>query len=367
MIDVLVEGDFEGSPVLDSLVLEFGHGVPGDDYAHPHVMACCPEYDLSSPNCERGHEQACMADLAEQGCKSIVPNLHDFAEDDEFGGPGLVNAVKRAAIHKIADYVRDHQVDCIEQFITNTGIGPTPPTCDEEDNGVGYDALLEAGAWSFDPPGLVSNVEISVQSASWTSLHPLDGSAEHCQSSGDNDDVLFLEHEPPDPGSKLFLLATGSVALHGPALDGNPVEGYGALGSAATGCQPGRCSSLRVAIDSTRSVAALEGFELYAASAAEVGTSDQSVVVQDFRVLLWDSTPALLDDAGGTLTIPPGHARFAVSAAVDDMRGAITATNASPIVLSQVEHAWSSSGFEILHRDALGQEWVLVIMPIQWQ
>lgn len=364
-IDVLVEGNFDGSPLWDELVLDFGHGVDGDGYEHPHVMACCPAYDFDAQNCDQGHEQACFADLVEQGCKSMETNLRDFASD-QFGGGGIINAAKRAAVHKIADHVRDHQEDCLKRFIYDTGIGMTGSTCDAEGNSVPYEEMLESGVWAFDPDGLVDNVEISVRTADWTGLYPKDGTEQQCSSADDNDGVLFLEIDPA-PESMLLHMLAGSAALRGPSLDGGRVEGFAELGAEARGCQAGQCSTMAIAIDPTVGVASLENLEMFAASAAEVGTAEAAMTVDDFRILLWDSTPATLDREGQTLTIPAGRAWFAVSAAAGGVVGVVAATNATEIVITRVRDQWASSTFTLAYQDGAGEPWALVIMPAQWQ
>lgn len=364
-IDVAVAGSFDGSPASDMLVLEFGHGIDGDSYDEPHVMACCPAYDFAAPSCGQKHEQACMADLAEQGCKSIETNLRDFATE-AYGGDSLADAIARSAIHKVADYVRKHQGDCITEFVANTGIGPTEPSCDMDDNGVDYDSLLETGQWTFDPDGPIDDVTISVQAASWTGLYPTDGSAESCSSGDDNDGVLFLEIDPA-PESMRLQLVEGDAVLHGPQLGGGEIRGAAALGSWATSCGPGDCSTLGISVDPLTESASVESLELRSASVAAVGTADASLSVDDVRVRLWDRTPARLDPTGTTLTLSAGSAWFAVSAASGDAHGVVSANNETEIVIREDYDGWSTSAFTIAHRDDAGRRWALVIEPAQWR
>ncbi|MCX4243756.1 hypothetical protein [Paraliomyxa miuraensis] len=362
-IEIVVDGPFDGAPVFDGLVLEFGPGVMGDSYQSPHVMACCPEYDDSVPSCGQPHERYCMADLAEQGCKSMEPNLRDFA-DDAFGGGSIADAARRAAVNKIADYVRGHQDECISAFIQDTGIGSILPSCDDDDNGIGYDTLLESGSWSFDPPGLVNNVEISVVEANWTGVHPT-GEPDECFSADDNDGVLFLEIDP-DPGSAISYLVAGSAELEGPSLYDSIVRGSGELASEVNGCQPGACSTLAVLLDAAAGTASLENLEIHAAGAAEVGTEDLVVTVDGFAVRLWDSTPAVVDEEGMSLAISPGAAWFAVSATSGGIPGVVNATNETALVLIKTAEGWASSAFTIGHEDGLGH-WTLVVASAQWQ
>jgi hypothetical protein len=153
-------------------------------------------------------------------------------------------------------------------------------------------------------------------------------------------------------------LAAGSAAFYGPSLEGERIEGAGALGPA---------SSLALLVDPGTGSASLENLELHSAGAAEVRMGGESVAIERFQVRLWDSTPATVDDEGQTLTISPGHARFAVSARALDTSGVVTATNTTAIVITMVHDSWMTSGFTIDHRDDAGQGWSLVVLPGRWE
>ena len=165
-------------------------------------MACCPSYDASGQNCVQHHERACLIDLVEQGCKSMVAKIEDYAHDTY---PDVLHTAQRNAVLKVADYVRDHQGDCTAAFREETGIAGTVPECDEEGNGVPFVSMLEDGVWAFDPKGPIDNVEIAVAEARWTGLYPLDDdqlAVKSCDSADDNDGVLVLEVDPtPGPRS----------------------------------------------------------------------------------------------------------------------------------------------------------------------
>jgi hypothetical protein len=358
-IDVTIEGDFDGSPVSDSLELQFGPGVDGDSYDAPHVMACCPELDLSAPFCEQPHEQFCMADLVEQGCKSMETNLRDFA-NDAFGGMSIEDAVKRSAVHKIADHVRDHQADCIKAFVENTGIGTIPPACDEDGNGVGYDSLLEAGSWSFDPDGLVTNVSISVPEANWDSVHPLDEAPGECLSANDNDGVLFLEIDP-DPGSIKGRLTAGYAALYGPRDDG-VIQGIAELDSTTLGCATGRCSEIAVVDDSAVGRGSLVNLQIYSTTPTMFG----GVLVDAFELRLWNATAASFDARAGAFVVQPGHAWFAIRAVSGEWSGAITATNETELTIARTPEGWLTSALVVSYHDGIGGHWRLVVAPTQW-
>jgi hypothetical protein len=350
LLDIVIEGGFDGSPVSDSFELPFGHGVEGDSYDDPLVMACCPWYATGSPNCGQHHERACLIDLVEQGCKSMVVKIEDYAYDTF---PGVLDTVKRNAVLKIADYVRHHQGDCTGAFWGQTGIAGTEPACDEDDDGVSFASMLETGVWAFDPDGPIDNVEVSVAQAEWTGLYPSDDE-QHlvgtCQSADDNDGVVFLEIDPV-PESKILRLASGSIALAGPST-----EGTGELSPSST---------LAVNVEANGS-ASLENLALHSTGTAVVVTAGMSIPVDAFHVRLWDRTPAAVDADRTTLTIAPGAARFAMSATALGESRVRFATNATPIVLTKHPDGWHTAAFSIAYPHH-ANPWSLVIAPAQWK
>lgn len=358
LLEAVVEGPFQGSPSSSQIPLAFGPGVPGDSYAEPHVMACCTTFEADEA-CEQGHERACMLDLAEQGCRSLEPNIRDYA-DESYSGPGLENAIAHAAIQKIADHVRDHLGDCFTAFGRDTAIEDTMPSCDPL---VEYDALLETGVWSFDPKGAVDQVTISVVDAQYDGVHPIDGAPASCESADDNDHVVFSQVDP-EPGATHLTLASGRATLYGPRFD---AMGIAELGSLATGCAAERCSTLALAMDRTVGMASLEDLRLRLAGTAEVGVPGAGIRIDDFSVRLWDATPATLDEAGTTATVPPGGAWFVVSAASGDSRSMITATNETAIVLREEPGGWTSAAFSIARRLPDGDRWSLIVAPAEWR
>jgi hypothetical protein len=349
-VDIVIEHDFDGSPEVGFFELPFGHGVEGDSYEAPLVMACCPWYDTSpgATNCDQPHERACLVDLVEQGCKSMVAKIEDHAHE-RF--PGLLDTAKRQAVLKVAEHVRTHQGDCTAAFREDTGIAATQPTCDEEGNGVPYVSMLENGVWMFDPDGAVKNVEIAVAQAQWTGLYPnpVDDpyGAASCESADENDGVLFLEIDPA-AGTKVLHLVAGGVELVGAG-----VAGVGEIDSTST-----------LALASEPGAASLEDFALHSAGAAAVLVGDVTVPVDDFHVRLWGRAPAVVE--GSTLTVQPSGARFAVSATVLGESRVNTATNATPIVVTKEAGGWRTSAFSI-ESPHVGEPWLLVVAPGRWQ
>jgi len=349
-IDIVIEGNFDGSPAGDSFELPFGQGVEGDSYEEPLVMACCPWYDTSLPNCGQHHQRACIIDLVEQGCTSMVARIEDYAYDTY---PGLLDTVQRNAVLQVAEYVRTHLNDCAAAFWEETDIASTPPACDEYDNGQPYISMLEDGVWTFDPDGPIDKVQISVAEAQWNGLYPIEDAhhtAKACQSADYNDGVVFLEVDPT-PESKILRLAAGSVTLHGPSM-----EGIGELSSSST---------LAIVMGASSS-GSLENLALHSAEAANLITADMTIPVEAFHIRLWDRTPAVVDADRTTLTVAPGAARFALSATAFGESRVRFATNATPIVITKQPLGWHSSAFSI-HDPDHGEPRSLVIAPAWWQ
>jgi hypothetical protein len=150
-------------------------------------------------------------------------------------------------------------------------------------------------------------------------------------------------------------------------VDGMEIGGFGALSSTATGCEAEHCSTMAVVLDPSTGSASLENLDLRSAGSAQVGTPNENLTVDDFRVQLWDRTAAVLDEAAGSMTIPPGEAWFALSAAINGAVGVVAATNETPIVIGRHDGDWSTSEFTIAYQDGFGEHWVLAIMPARWQ
>lgn len=123
---------------------------------------------------------------------------------------------------------------------------------------------------------------------------------------------------------------------------------------------------LALLVNPAAGTASLEGFELHSASPTVIGNANLDMSIDGFAVRLWDATPAALDPEAQTVTVPPGGAWFAVSAASEGMPGVVNATNETALVLTKVpDGGWISSAFVLGHENAWGR-WTLVVMPSQW-
>ncbi|MCX4243075.1 hypothetical protein [Paraliomyxa miuraensis] len=341
-VDVVVEHAFEGSPETAFLDFDFGPIADGDSYSDPLVMACCPLWDPSSPNCAQPHERACWIDVIEQGCSSMVDEIEMFAHDTF---PGVLNTAKRNAVLKVAEYVAENQGACIAAFRDDTDIASTLQECDADDNGsFDFGDMLETGMWTFDPPGAVQNVEISVHSAWISKIYPI-GADEPapmtCSSADENDATRFVEVDPP-PEAVVLGLASGGASLVGPAADG-----FSALDTTST-----------LAITS----GALENLALHSGGTTIVAHG-MTIPVDGLHLQLRERAPAVAE--GATLTIAPGAARFGAGVSALGESRHRWVTNATPIVVTHDADGWASSGFEI-KETVDGEPWTIAIAPARW-
>lgn len=108
----------------------------------------------------------------------------------------------------------------------------------------------------------------------------------------------------------------------------------------------------------------LENLVLHASGPAVLVVEGIEITVDAYHVRLWDPAVMSVDDDGAAL-VPTGGARFAISASASGHSAARTATNSTPIVITQEGEGWHTSGFTIAyaHRD---ESWAVVIGPAQW-
>lgn len=341
------------------LIVDFGSATSPDSYDEPHVMACCPEYE--GPPCAEPHAQACVVDMIEQGCKSLVPRLEELAED---------RPLLKEPILKTAEWIAkaSSQAACIQAFVFDTGVGDTVPSCDANNNTVfPYDGAVDGAMWSFDPDTttLVDSVVLTIENPEvfdWTA--PGDPpQPEQCESSGDNDHLFFLEIDPTIGDVKVSL-AGGSVTLVGPVLGGEKISGNATLASTGTQCAAPYCSHAAWTLGPSGD-GDLHSMSFYSKGASDVGTSAEEVTVDSFQIHLF--TPAKGTVSQGKLTIPAGEALFVVSASSLDESRWLSAWNSTAIEIRPVRGYWSISTFTIDYEDASGDVWDMDLAPSTWR
>ncbi len=324
-----------------------------DSYEAPQVMACCPELDTS---CFAPHEQACIVDLVEQGCKSISVALEELADDM----PGIANALNKAALWVNQE---SSQIACLNAFLVDTGVATTEATC-----GTLLAGQLSGASWSFNPDttNLVDDVKISISGAQILNVTPSSFTDEftpdQCASSNDNDGVFFLEVDP-NAGDTKTKLSAGGVALSGPQVGGQPILGEATLSSASTSCAGSNCSHAAWSVDAQEG--RLHSMSLYSSGINVVGTTGDSLSVDSFGVHLYADTVGVASKDG--FTIAAGNALFVLSA--EAMGGAykLSARNSTPVQLRHVGDHWSMETFSIDYADEAGDIWSLAVGPTIWQ
>lgn len=320
-------------------------------------MACCDPFDPATDSfCGDGYEYACVMDLVQTLCISLVPRLNAVGEEVAVGSNQIV---------ALANWVNDNQHECHNTFILDTGIWSLPQqdTCDPVDI-----AEMLKTTWhlpnSDDWPD-ITDPFITLDSAEILDLYiPSDGTALECTGPSFNEGVSFLEVDPEDPGEIKMVLDDGTGMLVGPEVEGNPVTGYGRLRSLETGCGPGQCSNARFRdwMDGTWD---LTGLWLYGASPAVVGNRSTMITVDSHNIALERGVTGV-SPRHGLYEIGAGRARFVVGATAAGSGASLRATNTSTISLRESEAGWYVLPFSIAYTDAGGKTWDLTVSQTHW-
>jgi hypothetical protein len=335
----------------------FGFEFGEDSYSEPLVMACCDPFDPATHSfCGDGYEYACVMDIVQTMCISLVHRLN-AAGEEAGAGSGQVFA--------LANWVNENQQECHNTFILDTGIWGLPhqDTCDP----VEITEMLET-TWyipnSDDWPD-ITDAFITLDAAELTDIYiPNDGTALECTGPNFNAGVSFLDVEPEDPGEIKMMLEDGMGMLAGPKLDGKPVIGYGDLRSLETGCGPGKCSNahFRDWMDGTWD---LTGLWLYGASPTVVGNRSTTITVDSYNIAL-ERPVTGVSPRHGLYEIEAGRARFVVGATAAGSGASLRATNTSTISLRESDVGWYALPFSISYTDTEGKAWDLTVSQTHW-
>ncbi|MEM9462613.1 MAG: hypothetical protein AAGF11_51170 [Myxococcota bacterium] len=347
-LEVNIQFDGDSAPI----VVDYGSSIEDDSYAEPKVMACCPPAGVGL-TCAEPHSQACVVDAIEQGCKSMAIRLEEFAQD-------LGPAPKEAAL-KAADYIATHQQDCFDTFAVDTGITTTPPGCDANSNSDPNFADLAIGAsWSFDPPGLLNDVMITITNAEQQGVFPWTSDAEYpgeeCLSSDFNDHVAFSELPPELDPDDLISLLHGQVEIRGPM-----VLETAALASVRTGCSEA-CS--RLAVVETASTAKLS----YMLGRGDTPVTIGGLAVDAFRAELVGEVDAVSLDSSA-YEIPRADAIFAISGQALGNSALVSVTNHTPIRFrpGYLPGSWDVDPIQLRYTDEEGSVYDFFLGATQWQ
>ncbi|MEM9454641.1 MAG: hypothetical protein AAGF11_10715 [Myxococcota bacterium] len=347
-----LEVDIQFDDNSEPIAVDYGPSIEGDSYAEPKVMACCPPVE-ADPACAEPHSQACVIDAIEQGCKSIAVRLEEFAQD-------LDPASKEAAL-KAANYIATHQPDCAQAFAISTGITTTPPGCDANDNSDPDFAELAIGAsWSFDPPGLLDDVTITITNAEQQGVFPWKSDPEYpgeeCLSADFNDHVVLSELPPGLGPDDFTTLLDGGVEVRGPTLLETTT-----LASAATGCSEA-CS--RIAIVQTADTARLR----YMLGRGDAPTTVGGMAIDAFRAELVGEVDAVNLGSDG-YEVPRASAVFALSARAVGSSALVGVTNYTPIRFrpGRVAGSWDVDPVQLRYTDHKGDVYDFFVGATRWQ
>lgn len=330
----------EADTMSEEVTVSYGNLVEGESYEEPRVMGCCPAYDPDEPSCSQPHTQACLVDLTEQGCASIVYELNAAANER--------SGAAKEALLKAANYVAsaEGQDACFKAFAVDTGIATTSPSCDADNSAtVEYDQLAVGASWSFDPPGLIPNVTISIEDAEHQGLFPWTSDPEFpgdtCTSSWDNNTVVLLELDPNDP---VFELTYGTAEVRGEGLIDRAT-----LESSRTTCGE-HCSGISISESA-------EGAELnWMLALGERGQTVDGVLIEKFRAELQGPIVATPDGRGGYV-VAAGDALFALSGSAMGASATVFAPNLRPIYFRPARTVgWSVDPIHIAYKNAASNE-----------
>lgn len=337
------------------LSVNFGQADSPDSYEDPHVMACCPP--IGSPPCENPHLQACTIDMIEQGCKSLVARLEEFAND---------RPLFREPLLETANWIArsSSQQACLQTFLFDTAVATTEPSCNDESNSVfDFTAALEGVTWTFDPDttNIIDRVELTILNPEiWDAKSPIDP-PETCISSGDNDHLSFLETDPTIGDFKANL-SEGTLALAGLTSDGAHLDSQALLSSAATSCVAPRCSHATWSLGG--SDGELNAMSLFSHQPVQLETPMGILTLDSFQFNLF--APARGMVSGNALTIAAGEALFIASGQALGEQRWITVSNATPIQVHATQGGWSIEGFTIDYQDAAGDILEVTLPSSTW-
>ncbi len=337
----------------ESIIVDYGPSTEGDTYAEPKVMACCPPVGVDAP-CEEPHIQACVVDALVQGCKSLATRLEEYGAD--------LGAAGKEAANKAADFIAKNQTACYNAFAVNTGIAGTTPACDAANNNVPHfpDEAI-GGSWSFDPPGLIDDVTITVTNAEFFEVFPWTTDPEYpgdeCRSSEDNDHVVLSEVPlglGPDDFTTLFH---GRVEVRG----SNFIESA-TLASTRTACSEG-CS--RLAIVGPAGAKRLS----YLLARGDALTTVGGIDVDAFRAELVGEAHALNFPGSLVYEIPRDSATFAISGRALGSSALVGVTNYSPIRFrpGHLAGSWDMDPIQLRYTDAQGDVYDFFLGASRWQ
>lgn len=347
--------NFSAAGMASGDAFEFGHGVDGDFYATPKVMACCDPFELPMPGegfWDQPHAKACVADLVEQACRSVTFKIQDAAEDF----PVTIANQAIALSNWVAS--AEGQESCRDAFWIATGASEATEDVDLALSGARWD-LPNDSKWKTikDPFAVVVNLEI-------LDIYPTEDDGEmllECLSGAANNDVSFVQ-AVPGASTPHYKLNAATVSLAGPKYDGQTITGNGALASAGTSCTA--CSRAAMKPSGTQQLM-VEMLDLRSAAPVNVGTPATHVTLDRYWVSLYEPVAATRLTAN-QYRIPAGE-DFLLSTTFAGAAHIIPAKNSTPITVTVGPAATTMGAFQIAYTDVSGALWKMTVNASSWQ
>lgn len=356
-------GDFTAYFGADGLEEEpydvsFGDVDSADSYDKPFVVACCGPL-VEMPSCPDGdtdqHLWACYMDAVQQLCVGIGTKVEEVRQNVPDS-----HAFIKPSLAKLRDWLNEESsiIECQDVFMESTGLKAFDCSAD-------YSSLVEGTTWAFSNTehGLITNPYVRVDYLEIVDVEKPDV-GEPCTDLHDNDTYIPLELGPQQPGWTRLVLASGTVVLQGPSIDGRAVWGRAGLASEAAACEGKQCSSLAADLEAGAGTWRLEGLQLHSVGAASAGSGRTEIGVDEYTISLFGPVDGIRTEGG--YEIDAGTAVLSLSGRTAFGDYSLTTTNRSRIVLRHTPQGWTMLPFEIGYIDRNGDAWSLVVDAPSW-
>lgn len=329
-------------------------GALDEPYEMPAVMACCDPDASPSQDDLLGH---CGSDMIEQVCRSVPARLQKLIDDGKF-------PVGKEQAQKLQNWLADNQQACFDGLYMPTGI----PGSLAETSWLVNDG--KNGAWF-----LLNDFTITLDHSQVDSVSLPQDSTDYlvCYDNDYNNTEIFEEDEVPSTpgfGSVTYLVNSPLATVTGPELLGGRVSAVGRFTSLTSGCTEPWCSRLEISTDDSSGLWSLDELELFGDGPVSMTNGSASVTVERVAIRLYGrGLETVSSDHMDThmYMLEAGEAHFTISGVgagpVYDLRWA---SNASPIMVHDLDDGWMVDGFMIEHVDRNGESWTIAVPPTTW-